>query len=164
MPGGLKVVVARVWRVFAHAAALAVLCLALGYLILWSFSEKGPVIEVLSGPNPNHVLEVKQGGEISYDVTTIRHQSCPGTVVAQFSQRRYGTVWTFIVSRPVLYNEVAVGEPVDAHVVWQLPESVRHGEYTFRATVDSQCQTRKRQDVIGQFRIRILEPNKESKS
>jgi hypothetical protein len=45
----------------------------------------GPVLEVVKGP-PHGVIYAAAGGTIAYDLTTRRHESCPGMVQIEYSR------------------------------------------------------------------------------
>jgi hypothetical protein len=140
------------WRWFAHASGVILIAGSISYGVLHLFSINGPVVTVTEGPGYISTV-VPYRGVLTYKISTQRHASCPGRVIASFINQGGGPPVTVLLSRPILSTEIKQTD--DATIYLQLPENVYPGRWLFRSVVDSTCPTYSRQDVTAQFPFEV---------
>ena len=139
------------WINYCQGAGVLLMAALLSYGVLSYFSVDGPVVQVTDGP---HVLtkEVPYRGELSYKLSTRRNASCPGTSMITFQSLDSPPV-SVIMSRPIVLPTIGKHDNVRVNV--ELPRSVFPGTWMFSLSVDSQCPTYERQDMIVRFPIEV---------
>jgi hypothetical protein len=156
----VKGVAAFAWDFWRTLSGITTAAILLALALMWSFSDKGPVIEVKRGPVPG-VTYATTEGVLSYVLTTLRHQSCPGVVGWQFIRR--GPVeldydsHSISNSAPIHPKDMVVGEVRDALVERHLPRSVYPGRWLYRHTITSKCLLGfERVEVMAEFEIEVI--------
>ena len=150
--------VGALWRLFANCCGILAVAGVIAYGLMRAFSGDGPVVEVTKGP-PRGVIYASYHGTIKYEVTTVRHESCPGTVRVEY--RRAGEFADsdldgHVISSfwPVMSSEMR--PEMTTLVERMLPDSVYPGRWLYRHTVSSRCPLRERTDVIAEFSLEVV--------
>jgi hypothetical protein len=148
------------WDLWRTLCGIGVIAVAMTFALMWSLSDSGPVVEVKRGPVPG-VIYARVGGTLSYVLTTVRHQSCPGVDRWQFI--RVGApedgfdAHAISGGAPVDPKNIVIGESRDALIERHLPPSVYPGRWLYRHTLTSRCPTGfERVEVLSEFEVEVV--------
>ncbi len=145
----------RVWRFYSNLAGVAVLAMALSYLLVVGVTEEqGLVFE--HHPNISPRLEtpvIKRGEKLKYVVHTRMNESCPGEILTIYSS--VGKVPAVITTRRTITRS-DLGEFRNFSAEVGLPESIYPGEWLVTVEADSQCPLRQVKSPIAKFKITVV--------
>lgn len=151
----------RAWSIYANFSGGLVISACLAYAILVTFSENGPVMEVVPDQQGRLVRDITEKvpyrGTVGYTFDVKRYDSCPGFVVVNLTSRtNHGPPAVVTFRRPVRNTEIKQYDSTRANVI--LPESVFPGKWSLQSSVDSRCPTYERSDVLVTFEFEVIAP------
>lgn len=148
----------KLWRWYADIFGALFIAVTIAFAIVYAYGREGPVVQVLNGPLPKDVISVPYMGMLTYEIVTLRHESCPGTVVRRF--KRMGTDPIVILfPNEILASEIRVGRS-DAIVGIQLPPAIYPGDWEFSTSVTHRCPLRNVTEITSRFLVRVEEESK----
>jgi hypothetical protein len=139
------------WYAWAHSAGILLLAAVISYGLVMATVGKG---EVWVGSNFELTSpEVPVNGDVTFRLTAVPNESCPGEVVTTFYNELQQPAAVVTQRRRLLRPGLEVrNQPFSV----QLSPAVTAGYWSVEYAVDSRCPNRQKVDVLARFNIRVV--------